>query len=280
MRYKLTLLLSVSIVAGLAQDITMPENDLALIRQEIQTGDVDVAFEHCSSVSAFASSQLHHAPPSGQVPDPLAASPEVTDLLALVDKSQQALAARDFSGLRDYSMSLGYGLNKAYQRRFPTPSQKLSRLEQRSANLTEFQRFLRLPKLAKMALEAGETDKAASYATEVLAAAATHPGWKAGDAIHQGNIVLGRLALQQGDLKSAKERLLAAGTTKGSPVLDSFGPNMALAKELLTRGERQSVLEYLSECKQFWKLDKGRIDRWSAEIQGGVVPAFGANLVY
>jgi hypothetical protein len=231
---------------------------------------------HC-----LAFKQLRYSPPpNGQVLDPLAASPEVADLLVLVDKSQQALAARDFSGLRDYSMSLSSGLHKTYQRRFPTPGEKLSRLEQRSANLTELQRFFRLPELAKLALAAGETSKADSYATELLAMAATHPRWKAGAAVHSGNIVLGRLAVQRGDLEAAKGRLLAAGTTEGSPALQTFGPNMALAKDLLTRAERTVVLQYLMECKEFWKLDHGAITRWSAEIQGGKILDFSGNLVY
>ena len=78
----------------------------------------------------------------------------------------------------------------------------------------------------------------------------------------------------------AKLRLLASGRTKGSPTLDSFGPNMSLAKDLLERGEREVVLEYFKLCSAFWKRGADRLDAWTAEIKQGQIPDFGANLDY
>jgi hypothetical protein len=72
-----------------------------------------------------------------------------------------------------------------------------------------------------------------------------------GDAIHHGNLVLGRFALKSGDVEKAKEYLLKAGQTSGSPVLCSGGPNMMLAKELLESGEREVVIQYLKALRQF-----------------------------
>ena len=40
--------------------------------------------------------------------------------------------------------------------------------------------------------------------------------------------------------KLAAEYLLKAGATSGSPQLDSFGPNMSLAKDLLGKDQRES----------------------------------------
>jgi hypothetical protein len=72
--------------------------------------------------------------------------------------------------------------------------------------------------------------------------------------------------------------LLKAGATPGSPQLNSFGPNMALAKELLDKGEREAVLEYFTLCSKFW--DRDELKEWMALVKDGVTPKFGANLVY
>ncbi len=93
-------------------------------------------------------------------------------------------------------------------------------------------------------------------------------------------MVLGRIALRRGFIKQASDNLLAAGATPGSPQLDSFGPNMTLAKELLEHGQPDVVLEFLGLCKKFWKLDSGRLDEWAAEVRKGKVPDFGTNLRY
>jgi len=132
---------------------------------------------------------------------------------------------------------------------------------------------------ARMALEVGDLAKASGYADELLASVDERSGdWMTGNAIHQGHLILGRIALRGHDLAQAKEHLLAAGRTPGSPQLNSFGPNMSLAKELLEAGERQAVLDYLKLCGSFWK--RGELEAWSKEIQAGKIPDFGANLEY
>jgi tetratricopeptide (TPR) repeat protein len=142
-------------------------------------------------------------------------------------------------------------------------------------------RFYLLTNLATMALDAGDAAKARGYATELLEIAPQFPkNWNYGNAIHVGNLVLGRLAVRSGDLDKAREHLLAAGKTPGSPQLNSFGPNMALALELLEKGERDAVVQYLELCGQFWKMDRGRLDLWKAAVRGGGIPSFGANLFY
>jgi len=142
-------------------------------------------------------------------------------------------------------------------------------------------RFYELGDLAKSAFEAGELDEAQEYASELLQLAPKFRNdWNYGNAVHQGNNVLGLVALQRGDISSAKEYLLAAGQTPGSPQLDSFGPNMTLAKELLEKGERDAVLTYLQSCGKFWKMGADSLQAWTATINGGGTPDFGANLDY
>jgi tetratricopeptide (TPR) repeat protein len=135
-------------------------------------------------------------------------------------------------------------------------AKKALSIRERSLEKTDGeQRFYELGGLTISAFEAGETEKAQQYASELLLSAPKFKNdWNYGNALHKGNIILGRIALQRGDIAGAKEDLLAAGQTPGSPQLDSFGPNMTLAKELLEKGERDAVLTYLQSCGKFWKM--------------------------
>jgi hypothetical protein len=143
------------------------------------------------------------------------------------------------------------------------------------------QRFYALADMAKEAYNLGNLEQAQGYATELLQLAPQYPeDWNYGNAIYYGNFVLGRVALQQGDVTHAGKYLLAAGGTKGSPQLNSFGPNVSLAKELLEKGQSAVVLDFLAECRNFWRMDRGRLDQWSTAIRAGETPDFRSNLSY
>ncbi|MEM9644623.1 MAG: RNA polymerase subunit sigma-24 [Planctomycetota bacterium] len=135
-----------------------------------------------------------------------------------------------------------------------------------------------LSDLAKTAIEAGLIDEAKKYATNMVEI--HDQGWNRGNRTHHGNLILGRVALVEGNVNAAKTRLILAGETEGSPQLDSFGPNMQLAKQLIERGEREVVLEYFTLCKKFWKLSGGRLERWTEDVKANRDPQFGANLNY
>jgi tetratricopeptide (TPR) repeat protein len=135
-----------------------------------------------------------------------------------------------------------------------------------------------LQNLAKMALAANKTQKAKEYAEQMLNQ--NRAGWNYGNNIHHGNLILGRIALRSDDLEEAKKRLIKAGETPGSPQLNSFGPNMTLALELLKKGEKEVVLKYFELCLKFWKRGKDRIQKWSTDIENDELPNFRANLRY
>jgi len=134
-----------------------------------------------------------------------------------------------------------------------------------------------LPDLAKDAYEADLIEKASTYAKQCL----DNPpsGYNYGATIHQGNLILGRIALDENKIELAKKHLLDAAKTPGSPVLGSFGPSMALANELLKKGERDVVIEYFHLCSQFWKNDRGRLKNWETTVKQGGTPKFGTNLI-
>jgi hypothetical protein len=163
-----------------------------------------------------------------------------------------------------------------------TLSQKAVTVRERGLEKADDEhRFYELGALATSAFEAGETATAQKFASELLLSAPRFKNdWNYGNALYEGNVVLGRLALERGDIAGAKEHLLAAGQTPGSPQLDSFGPNMTLAKELLEKGEREVVITYLQYCVSFWKMGGDKLQAWIATIRGGGTPDFGTNLHY
>jgi tetratricopeptide (TPR) repeat protein len=138
------------------------------------------------------------------------------------------------------------------------------------------QRNALLQYLAKAALAANKPQKAKEYAEKMLSQKSS--SWNYGNNIHHGNIILGRIALTLDDLEEAKRRLIKAGKTPGSPQLNSFGPSMALAKELLQKGEKDVVLKYFELCSKFWKSGKDRLLKWSVVVKDGKIPDFGKTL--
>ena len=145
----------------------------------------------------------------------------------------------------------------------------------------DYQKFLILKPAADASYDLGKFSDAKIYATQMLSLAMHfQKDWNYGNAIHNGNIILGLVALKQDDVKSAKEYLIKAGSTPGSPQLKTFGPNMSLANELLDKGQKEIVIEYFELCKKFWEMNDGRLDSWIASIRGGGKPYFGANLEF
>ncbi len=126
--------------------------------------------------------------------------------------------------------------------------------------------------------------EAKKIATAVLDLAEKFKGWNYGDAIHKGNLVLGRVALLESHYESAKKYLILASKTPGSPQLNSFGPNMLLAQELLqlrAPGAQGAVLQYIENCEIFWQKDlQSNLAVWKKGIKNGWVPSFGGNLDY
>jgi hypothetical protein len=143
--------------------------------------------------------------------------------------------------------------------------------------------------LALAALEGGRLDTARTHATEALAANTNVKSWNYGNIVHEMNSVLGRAALRGGNLAEARRTLLAAGATPGSPQLDSFGPRFVLAREMLDKGEKDVVIQYLDLVGKFWARDDpahphrsgmakekaARLAKWKQEIRAGKIPTDG-----
>jgi hypothetical protein len=145
-------------------------------------------------------------------------------------------------------------------------------------------RYYALRKVAFLAELADKLDDAETLAHELIADGANRSDsgtdWNKGNAIQGGNTVLGKVALDRGDVAAAESFLIASAGTTGSPQLNSFGPNMSLAFALLKGGHRQAVLQYLELCRAFWKMGGVRLNGWIEEVANGKTPNFGGSLYY
>jgi hypothetical protein len=212
--------------------------------------------------------------------DPPAEDDEFTAAGKACAQLQAALAADDSTKAKNASVDLRPLL--AVLGMPPTsPREQFAAMEKKAAGMSREDLFDALPDLAKRAFEAGEMERAQKYSEQLLQIASQYPkDWNYGNAIFYGNFVLGRISLRRGDLKRADQYLLAAGGTPGSPQLNSFGPNMTLARDLLEKGESAPVLQYLEMCKKFWELGQQQLNGWSSDIRDGKAPDFSSNLNY
>lgn len=166
------------------------------------------------------------------------------------------------------------------------PSNFLSpewRLQDVSKRLTkphdEYQRWVHLGKIAIWTVDAGDLATANAMANELMELAPRYQrDWNYGNVIHDVNIVRGRIALRMGNKAAAVGFLRDAGGTRGSPQLDTYGPNMILARELLEAGEREAVLDYFTQVERFWVMPRGATTAWRQQVALGLVPSFGANI--
>src|ERR1035441_2198570 len=235
---------------------------------------------HAARLALLLSATLGLFPISAQAP-PKPSPDQLQALQDLADQVKTALQQGDLGTASRLSSDLMLGIFKRLKAQESTPQEKLAKVGQ-AAPPSGMERFYALSDLAKAAFNAGELNKAEDYARELLLAAPEHQkDWNYGNAIFFGNMVVGRVALRRdNNVAQAKSSLLASAQTPGSPQLNSFGPNMSLAKDLLTAGERDTVLEFFALCRSFWKMDQGKLDAWTAMLKGGGIPDFGGNLLY
>ena len=139
----------------------------------------------------------------------------------------------------------------------------------------ELRRFYAAPSAAMAAYTLSHHEVARQIANDALALAPAHADdWNYGNAIHFGHTVLGLLALDAGDVRTALERLCLSGETPGSPQLNSFGPSMRLARALLRSAESAAVLAYLQQCRRFWKVGQTWLNIWESKVARGATPTF------
>src|ERR1035437_5833838 len=175
--------------------------------------------------------------------------PDPKEFNLMLDQIRAAIRAEDWPEASRIAIRLNDTLLNLRARSQDSPLLELQHLEI-LAGKNDITRNPLLPRMARAAFAAGDWARAEGLALDTLEAAKHGIFWWTGDAIHQGNIILGRLAMRESRMDAAKRYLLAAGRTPGSSSLGGLGPNMALAKDLLDAGETTTVLAYLESCTQ------------------------------
>ena len=92
------------------------------------------------------------------------------------------------------------------------------------------------------------------------------------DAIHSLQTTRGLIFLDEGNVSEAVKALESSQPIAKTPVFSSFGPQFALANELLKLGEKEAVCIYLNCCLKVWKNGRVNIVLWLLEIKLGRKP--------
>ena len=102
-----------------------------------------------------------------------------------------------------------------------------------------------------------------------------HPGDSDyGNAVYSGNLILSQAALDKNDIPNAKRYLLEAAASPGVRGIELSGLDTSVARTLLQRGERDTVLEYFNRARNLWPQGAQFISRWETIIRGGRMPNF------
>lgn len=146
------------------------------------------------------------------------------------------------------------------------------------SDLTTRSRYL--PTVVKAAWYAEDFKQLEIFAADMKKMLESDPKGNQGNLIFWTNTAYGLLAVHKGDYKEAADYLLKSAETPGSSKLNSFGPNMLLARAVLEHGDKESVLKFFAQCERFWKIGKKQMGRWVKDMQLGDMPNFGAHLYY
>lgn len=170
--------------------------------------------------------------------------------------------------------------------RIPVDAQEQyqTRMKRLNAATDQYDRWVALGDAALWSVDVGRLDDANAFARELEALLVKYPNdWNYGNAVSKVHITLGRLALKRGDIELAKRELLLAGASPGSPQMDTIGPNLSLARDLLASGApgaQDAVLAHFDDIEKFWRMDNGALRVWREDVRVGREPNFGLALLH
>lgn len=155
---------------------------------------------------------------------------------------------------------------------------RMEKLQQLLDQADDYQRYVLLDTAARTAMELKLFNKADIYANELIGLATKYPeDWNYSSALHQSRIILGKIALRNDDMATAKRYLLAAGKVPASDLLNQRRPDFALAQTLLDTDEKTTVKQYLDLCKNLWPDGLSLLDHWQQQLASGKTPRLVAD---
>ena len=159
-----------------------------------------------------------------------------------------------------------------------------SSMKRLSEATDEYSRWVALPNAALWSVDAERLGDATAFARELEGLLVKYrTDWNYGNAVSKIHTARGRIALKRGDVELAKRELSLAGASPGSPQMDSFGPNLSLARDLLASGApgaQEAVFAHFDDVEKFWRMDAGALRVWREDVRAGREPNFGAALMH
>ena len=75
-------------------------------------------------------------------------------------------------------------------------------------------------------------------------------------------------------MRKAKEFLGKSLAVTKTPALEHRGPRFTLARELLEKGEKKSVLEYFDQVEKIWTGEgaQDELNKMRSEVKAGKIP--------
>jgi hypothetical protein len=118
--------------------------------------------------------------------------------------------------------------------------------------------------------------RARQYANDALTLAERHPqAPEYGDVVYRAHVVLGVLALKDGNRTKAVEHMrtaAAAPLSEATRDLSHSGLRSRLVEYLLREGERESVAEFLEKSADRFPAERERLLKDAAQVRAGMMP--------
>jgi len=194
---------------------------------------------------------------------------------------QAAISAGNLAQAQTLSSDISRLISAQIRSNLPSPQEMLAQAENALAthqssdpNTTVYHQYL----LPVLALQAGNLDKANTYALALLDTlkGVTKGGTGIyGDAMFEAKTVHGLVAVQNGDVATARQDLLdsISAAQYSSKLSTPGGIRYDLASSLLAKGAGDGVVEFLTQCSAFRPTDQQKYSVWIAAIKGGASPA-------
>jgi hypothetical protein len=131
--------------------------------------------------------------------------------------------------------------------------------------------------LIEYAFDLGKIVEAKKMATELILEYEDND-----NAVHIGNIILGRIALKENNIAKAKEYLAISIDVPLNARYEYLSNlDLKLAEELLKKGEKTAVIDYLEQCKKlrsikggYGKVKISQLTQWQINIKAGKPVSF------
>jgi hypothetical protein len=108
--------------------------------------------------------------------------------------------------------------------------------------------------LTEAALLANDKTKAEKYSKELLKLSKSfRSNVKYYDAKHLANITLAKIYFKKNMFNISKEYFIKSSKIKGSPTLNSFGPDKELLYKFIQKKDYRVAKKYMNNCQKFWK---------------------------